>query len=50
MHKKQKSLFDIPLSRDKFDGMATIMSDPLGSYTGRPVDPSETPVQDADDL
>ncbi len=25
-------------------------SDPLGSYTGRPKDPLDTPVQDADDL
>lgn len=25
-------------------------SDPLGSYTGRAVDPNEQPVQDADDL
>lgn len=25
-------------------------SDPLGSYTGRPADPRETPQQDADDL
>ena len=24
--------------------------DPLGSYTGRPVNPEEHPVQDADDL
>ena len=24
--------------------------DPEGSYTGRPADPSERPVQDADDL
>lgn len=24
--------------------------DPLGSYTGRPEDPFESPVQDADDL
>jgi hypothetical protein len=24
--------------------------DPLGSYTGVPADPDETPVQDADDL
>lgn len=24
--------------------------DPLGSYTGKPDDPDETPVQDADDL
>ena len=25
-------------------------TDPLGSYTGKPEDPSEEPVQDADDL
>ena len=27
-----------------------IIADPNGSYTGRPVDPEEKPVQDADDL
>ena len=27
-----------------------IVTDPNGSYTGRPSDRSETPVQDADDL
>ena len=27
-----------------------IVTDPNGSYTGRPSNPSETPVQDADDL
>lgn len=27
-----------------------IQTDPQGSYTGRPKDPCETPVQDADDL
>lgn len=27
-----------------------IVTDPNGSYTGRPVDPEERPVQDADDL
>ena len=26
------------------------IADPMGSYTGVPVDPFETPVQDADDL
>ena len=25
-------------------------TDPLGSWTGRPQEPDETPVQDADDL
>lgn len=27
-----------------------IITDPNGSYTGRPKDPLEKPVQDADDL
>ena len=27
-----------------------IVTDPNGSYTGRPKDPNERPVQDADDL
>lgn len=28
----------------------TSKTDPMGSYTGRPEDPHEIPVQDADDL
>ena len=27
-----------------------ISTDPFGSYTGRPVDPKDEPIQDADDL
>ncbi len=27
-----------------------IVTDPFGSYTGRPKDPEDKPVQDADDL
>ena len=27
-----------------------INTDPFGSYTGKPLDPQERPVQDADDL
>lgn len=27
-----------------------IVTDPNGSYTGKPIDPKEKPVQDADDL
>lgn len=27
-----------------------IITDPNGSYTGRPLDPNDKPVQDADDL
>lgn len=30
--------------------MTPEMIDPLGSYTGVSADPTETPVQDADDL
>ena len=29
---------------------APIVTDPDGSYTGRPHDPEERPIQDADDL
>lgn len=31
-------------------GYNLIDTDPQGSYTGRPADPEEKPVQDADDL
>jgi len=27
-----------------------IVTDPFGAYTGRPAEPGEQPVQDADDL
>lgn len=27
-----------------------IITDPNGSYTGRPQDPNDKPIQDADDL
>ncbi|WP_312636547.1 hypothetical protein [Oscillibacter sp.] len=30
--------------------LSSQQTDPLGSYTGRPVDPLDPPVQDADDL
>ena len=30
--------------------MQSSQTDPFGSYTGVPVNPYETPVQDADDL
>jgi isoleucyl-tRNA synthetase len=43
---------------ESYEIIATVMgsqlelmtADPLGSYTGRPEDPFERPVQDADDL
>lgn len=40
----------IPLSTDKSDPLAVIVTDPMGSYTGRPVETNEKPVQDVDDL
>ncbi len=30
--------------------LGVIVTDPMGGYTGRPIDPEETPVQDMDDL
>jgi len=33
-----------------FKDLQASSTDPQGSYTGCPADPSETPVQDADDL
>ena len=35
---------DLPLDK------SMVVTDPLGSYTGVPLDPHEVPVQDADDL
>ena len=32
------------------DRDAIIVTDPFGSYTGRPKDPEDRPIQDADDL
>ena len=34
----------------KEDKKEKIMVDPNGMYTGRPIDPDERPIQDADDL
>ena len=31
-------------------GLASFITDPNGSYTGTPIDPTEVPVQDVDDL
>ncbi len=48
--RKEEQVPFIPLSRDKFDALGMILSDPMGSYTGVPADRLEKPVQDADDL
>ena len=48
MEKKKDTLAVIPpLLRSNF---YPPIADPMGSYTGIPSDPFETPVQDADDL
>lgn len=47
---KKKHIILFP-SQEGFANMVGMFpTDPLGSYTGRPVDVDEEPVQDADDL
>ena len=48
--KKESHLPNVPMSKDKFDPHSMILTDPFGSYTGRPTNVLDTPVQDADDL
>ena len=36
--------------RTTIENVVRIETDPLGMYTGVPADPTDTPVQDADDL
>lgn len=38
------------MSKQKDKKQEIISTDPNGSYTGRPQDPNERPIQDADDL
>ena len=50
---KEKKHVHLPVVRapqNVFDVWGGKVLDPLGSYTGRPEDPFEQPVQDADDL
>ena len=35
---------------DMFDDDGSLKTDPNGSYTGRPIDKYDQPIQDADDL
>lgn len=53
MHRKNKEIHfpNVPLINTGIDKMPTpIITDPNGSYTGRPKDPNEPPIQYADDL
>ena len=38
------------MAKQKDKKQDVIYTDPNGSYTGRPQDPIERPIQDADDL
>ena len=50
--KQQSAVFpEIPAIRERLKKLPEpIVTDPNGSYTGKPLDPNERPVQDADDL
>ena len=48
--KENRDIPFIPLTRDKFDMLGMMLTDPMGSYTGVPINPLDQPVQDADDL
>lgn len=38
------------MSKKTKENNEKIVTDPFGSYTGKPLDPEERPIQDADDL
>ena len=48
--KKNKEITSHPLWEGTINSLGLYHTDPMGRYTGRPVDYDETPVQDADDL
>ncbi len=50
MTDNQKKAATSSADPQKGNNAAPIVTDPLGSYTGRPADPYEVPIQDADDL
>lgn len=42
---------DMPMEKAReLSQFTAAKTDPLGSWTGRPLDPEDVPVQDADDL
>jgi hypothetical protein len=47
---KKKSSVKLPKVVRKIIEIPPSPSDPLGSWTGKPANPKEVPVQDADDL
>ena len=48
--KKDRPIEDEILKEKEMNMIGMIVTDPMGSYTGRPVEKWEQPVQDADDL
>ena len=49
--KKQEKKKSEPMEKAMaLTNLKSSQTDPSGSYTGRPADPGEIPVQDADDL
>ena len=51
MKEKRIILPPLPLMNDGIGKIPMpIITDPNGSYTGRPADPEDRPIQDADDL
>ena len=48
--KKEEITLNTPAIPMNLDIMRHTVMDPMGSYTGRPADPYDIPVQDADDL
>ena len=48
-HRPIEEEIDIPKEKG-MNMIGMIVPDPMGSYTGRPIEKWEQPVQDADDL
>jgi len=47
---KEKPERDVMKKAREMSRLDHVQTDPQGSWTGRPADPREEPVQDADDL
>ncbi len=50
MKKKPMKTTEHPILQGDLNAMGLFTADPFGSYTGRPLEEGEQPVQDADDL
>lgn len=47
---KQEKRIERPSRKGSINTIGMYSADPMGSYTGLPVDEDDVPVQDADDL